>query len=216
MQTVDTRRGNNRMQSGGFPHSEIHGSKPIPGSPWLIAGYHVLHRLLLPRHPPNALIALDSIRKKTDPERPGRSRLESKFTLPRPRHPARDVKISVLDLDNAAVDRHPARMAATAPPLGCGRQRVSLSERCEASPEGDAGVRLDDGRHPGRCGRQSNRRRIGWWSLAGSNRRPSACKADALPAELRPRTATARVSLWWVEEDLNLRPYAYQAYALTT
>ena len=21
---------------------------------------------------------------------------------------------------------------------------------------------------------------------------------------------------WWVEEDLNLRPYAYQAYALTT
>ena len=25
-----------------------------------------------------------------------------------------------------------------------------------------------------------------WWSLAGSNRRPSACKADALPAELRP------------------------------
>ena len=26
-----------------------------------------------------------------------------------------------------------------------------------------------------------------WWSLSGSNRRPSACKADALPAELRPR-----------------------------
>ena len=50
--------------SGGFPHSEIHGSKPIPGSPWLIAGYHVLHRLLLPRHPPNALFALDSIQKK--------------------------------------------------------------------------------------------------------------------------------------------------------
>ena len=25
-----------------------------------------------------------------------------------------------------------------------------------------------------------------WWSQAGSNRRPSACKADALPAELWP------------------------------
>ena len=25
-----------------------------------------------------------------------------------------------------------------------------------------------------------------WWSQAGSNRRPSACKADALPAELTP------------------------------
>ena len=26
-----------------------------------------------------------------------------------------------------------------------------------------------------------------WWSLPGSNRRPEACKATALPAELRPR-----------------------------
>ena len=132
MQTVDTRRGNNRTQSGGFPHSEIHGSKPIPGSPWLIAGYHVLHRLLLPRHPPNALIALDSIRKKTDPERPGRSRLESKFTLPDPRHPAGDLRSVYLTWTTP-----PLVHWTTAPPLGCGRQRVSLSERCEASPRGD-------------------------------------------------------------------------------
>ena len=26
-----------------------------------------------------------------------------------------------------------------------------------------------------------------WWSLSGSNRRPPACKAGALPAELKPR-----------------------------
>jgi hypothetical protein len=50
--------------SGGLPHSDIHGSKPVPGSPWLNAGYHVLHRLLLPRHPPNALFALDLIQKE--------------------------------------------------------------------------------------------------------------------------------------------------------
>lgn len=60
-------KGNNNRVSGGFPHSEIHGSKLILSSPWLIAEYHVLHRLLLPRHPPNALIALDLIRKKKDP-----------------------------------------------------------------------------------------------------------------------------------------------------
>ena len=48
-----------------MPHSEIAGSKPILGSPTLIAEYHVLHRLLLPRHPPNALLALDLIQKKT-------------------------------------------------------------------------------------------------------------------------------------------------------
>ena len=62
-----TSEDDNNWISGGFPHSDIHGSKPIPGSPWLNAGYHVLHRLLLPRHPPNALIALDLTRKKKDP-----------------------------------------------------------------------------------------------------------------------------------------------------
>ena len=44
---------------GGLPHSDIHGSKPVRGSPWLFAAYHVLHRLSAPRHPPNALKALD-------------------------------------------------------------------------------------------------------------------------------------------------------------
>ena len=46
-------------RSGGFPHSEIHGSKLIRSSPWLIAAYHVLHRLCAPRHSPNALWLLD-------------------------------------------------------------------------------------------------------------------------------------------------------------
>ena len=62
--TDDIPKDNNSRMSGGFPHSDIHGSKPIPGSPWLNAGYHVLHRLLLPRHPPNALFALDLIQKE--------------------------------------------------------------------------------------------------------------------------------------------------------
>ena len=57
---------NNNEVSGGLPHSEIHGSKPILGSPWLIAEYHVFHRLLLPRHSPNALLALDLIQKEQD------------------------------------------------------------------------------------------------------------------------------------------------------
>ena len=42
----------------GFPHSEIPGSMPACGSPRLIAACHVLHRLLLPRHPPCALSSL--------------------------------------------------------------------------------------------------------------------------------------------------------------
>ncbi len=45
--------------AGGFPHSDIHGSTPARGSPWLFAACHVLHRLLVPRHPPNALLMLE-------------------------------------------------------------------------------------------------------------------------------------------------------------
>src|ERR1700747_1001440 len=80
-----------------------------------------------------------------------------------------------------------------------------------------------------------------WWSQTGSNRRPHACKARALPAELWPRlittimrplspklssTGTLRFGLlrgcatrslkgeaWWAWEDLNFRPHAYQARA---
>ena len=41
-----------------FPHSEIHGSMLICSSPWLFAAYHVFLRLLVPRHPPCALLRL--------------------------------------------------------------------------------------------------------------------------------------------------------------
>src|SRR5258708_8736113 len=79
-----------------------------------------------------------------------------------------------------------------------------------------------------------------WWSQTGSNRRPHACKARALPAELWPQfpetvspsspsrlrrahfaspcVAAPRVAegeAWWAWEDLNFRPHAYQARALT-
>ena len=86
----------NNTVSGGLPHSEIHGSKHILSSPWLIAEYHVLHRLLLPRHPPNALLALDLIQKKQ-----GFSQIKS--ILSRPDEPCGSSRhlVSVLDLDNS-------------------------------------------------------------------------------------------------------------------
>ena len=42
----------------GFPHSDTCGSKDVCSSPQLFAAYHVFHRLLVPRHPPCALISL--------------------------------------------------------------------------------------------------------------------------------------------------------------
>jgi hypothetical protein len=64
------------------------------------------------------------------------------------------------------------------------------------------------------------RKRPGWWSQTGSNRRPPACKAGALPTELWPHfkrdaLEARRLKKWWAWEDLNFRPHAYQARALT-
>ena len=42
----------------GLLHSEIHGSMPACGSPWLIAARCVLRRLPVPRHSPCALCSL--------------------------------------------------------------------------------------------------------------------------------------------------------------
>ena len=44
--------------SARFPHSDISGSMDMCSSPKLFAAYHVFHRLLVPRHPPCALISL--------------------------------------------------------------------------------------------------------------------------------------------------------------
>ena len=58
-----------RFFRGGFPHSDIPGSKPACGSPGLFAVGRVLRRLLAPRHPP---YALSSLTTKLTPHLPGR------------------------------------------------------------------------------------------------------------------------------------------------
>ena len=52
------RTGTQGFTLSGFPHSDIHGSMAICASPWLFAAYHVLLRLLVPRHSPYALNSL--------------------------------------------------------------------------------------------------------------------------------------------------------------
>ena len=46
------------MKAAGLPHSETCGSKPVDGSPQLVAVFRVLHSLLMPRHPSCARIRL--------------------------------------------------------------------------------------------------------------------------------------------------------------
>ena len=49
------------VSSCGFPHSDTHGLTGICPSPWLFAACRVFLRLLVPRHPPCALISLTSL-----------------------------------------------------------------------------------------------------------------------------------------------------------
>ena len=100
--------------------------------------------------------------------------------------------------------------------IGCissSRCRITRQAHC-CSPQAVCRTRLLDVR----ALRRSMRR---WWSQTGSNRRPHACKARALPTELWPRAERVLVPRmrshlrWWAWEDLNFRPHAYQARALT-
>ena len=71
-----------RKVEGGFPHSEIPGSKLVRSSPRLIAAYHVLHRLSAPRHPPNALKALDRSHDRCPRDQLAKTRSERPLCLP--------------------------------------------------------------------------------------------------------------------------------------
>ena len=62
--------------AGGLPHSEIPGSTIARISPGLIAACYVLHRLSVPRHPPDALhFALEHHTQRQGPELLAQNRL---------------------------------------------------------------------------------------------------------------------------------------------
>ena len=87
---------------GGLPHSETPGSPIARISPGLFAACRVLHRLSVPRHPPDALLWARSQARQTAPQRgrpsrvtphravrPGSGTPPRTGASPRPRHPAR-------------------------------------------------------------------------------------------------------------------------------
>ena len=63
----------------GLPHSDIPGSQPAGDSPGLFAAIHVLHRLLVPRHPPCALAS--SASRSLDHTKPAGSTFSIKKTF---------------------------------------------------------------------------------------------------------------------------------------
>jgi hypothetical protein len=94
----------------GLPHSDIRGSTIARISPRLFAACYVLHRLLVPRHPPNALQRLISTfpRNHPDPCRPGRP---ISLLIPlQPRQPSQDARThNSVPLGLRSESRSPAR-----------------------------------------------------------------------------------------------------------
>jgi hypothetical protein len=79
-----------------LPHSDIPGSQPAGGSPGLIAAIHVLHRLLVPRHPPCALAS--SASRSLELTKPAGSTFSKKpclFSRRRPGSGTRERPVSV-------------------------------------------------------------------------------------------------------------------------
>jgi hypothetical protein len=123
----------------------------------------------------------------------------------RDRHPAcRRVTFARNDLLFTMSDNTRMRTSLGRDEIACANSLFSYGRALEPAPSG-----------------LPSRSFKGWWSQTESNRRPPACKAGALPTELWPRAVvgkllgTQRKREWWAWEDLNFRPHAYQARALT-
>lgn len=173
-----------RKVEGGFPHSEIPGSKLVRSSPRLIAAYHVLHRLSAPRHPPNALktldrshdrcsffcdLALSQIQKRHGHKKTGDTALSNHVTLCLPNMTG---LVSALAAEPATFPLNDVDFASSG--------TWPLLAANFVFPDSHAGpfATVALSRAPG----------TNWWSQSGSNRRPDACKATALPAELWPQS----------------------------
>ena len=115
---------------------------------------------------------------------------------------------------NAPRPRHPAP-AAAAPPHGDPQARRSAlaARRAAKNKEKNPHTQHRPAPRPNAPPR--------WWSQGGSNSRPPACKAGALPAELWPlRAAVGGQSLvtsgWWLVKSCPRRPLTTIHSPLTT
>ena len=158
---------------GGFPHSEITGSKGASASPVLIAACHVLHRLSTPRHPSEALQRLIVSQQN--------SCLVYSARLERCRGTKPDFC--------QTMSSSRTRPKSSGEPVTFFLYDINARRLMEPTAILDAICELL-GRTASNAGPQVMSRAAGaaWWSQTESNRRHPACKAGALPTELWPHS----------------------------
>ena len=114
----------------GFPHSDIPGSLPAGDSPKLFAANHVLHRPIVPRHPPCALRSFNThaISQLRDfprlPVQLLRCQHRKRFRF----RPPRSMRLEL------SLTRHPARSPASDP--ACGTSPLHSSDLLCCGAEG--------------------------------------------------------------------------------
>ena len=232
---------------GGLPHSDTPGSKLARSSPRIFAACHVLHRLLVPRHPPDALLSLKHraprARPKPNPRSPSTTmhRNNQRAGVSPERQPCQNTAHTLIysahsnapepcsafpcgfhpllteatvtgsDNSHANTPRTPRTTPNPTPtqrqePAGATRVVLRAQERTRTRfTLSQRPTRHDKPTHPATAvaRRHPHRSRTTTttspptrtahspqgWRRTGSNRRPPACKAGALPAELRPRNS---------------------------
>ena len=215
--------------AGGLPHSEIPGSPIARIFPGLFAACHVLHRLSVPRHPPDALLfALDRrIAVAGDAAPPPRT---GPSPMPCPRNSGgRRPRMKTLLSDTS----EQAPLTPACPPRS---HHNSLFTLQSTPPRLPAAVSPDLLRtspslsaRPRRCclGRPLYRRHAGGGGerirtddlLLAKQALSQLSYTPAQKSDVRRREYCQPwhlISRWWAREDLNLRPHAYQARALTS
>ncbi len=160
-------------RKGGFPHSEIAGSKGASASPALIAACHVLHRLSTPRHPSEALQRLIVSQQNSYMGCSGGWKEVSAG-------PTSDFYFArryLLEPDLKAYEE-PVKffLYNVNCSQSCDWMQTCLIARRSSSPQGGSTLEKT------------------WWSQTESNRRHPACKAGALPTELWPRSGLSQES----------------------
>ena len=165
--------------AGGFPHSEISGSKlgcQLPGA------FRRLSRLSSPVVAKASTVcacSLDPItRNPVDGIQGLRSGRALYVTLPRAITRARSLRTFHIVKEQSRLEPRSKRRRPEPIP-----NAIALHGTCKNNNQSINNHRFGTHR---RWSWISVRGRAGWWSQAGSNRRPPACKAGALPAELWP------------------------------
>ena len=176
----------------GLPHSDIRGSTIARISPRLFAACHVLHRLLAPRHPPDALLMqtnpMNAPRKNTHAQdQRAHAQTQPQATSGCKHATCTQTHICTHTCNGTPTrPRKPSRSQQAATPAAPHATRAATKTPIHRIKGTNAARK----RAPG--GGQA-------WRRTGSNRRPPACKAGALPAELIPLIYGTDVATWTVD-----------------